>query len=152
MIGCANDKFWGILCKMMGREELITDERYDKNVKRVAAHDEVREIVVEWTRTVDSKDLLDMLDKAGVPSTPIYNFKQVAEDPQIAGAREMIIEAEYPNVGKIKVTNSHLKLSETKPQFRKPSPLLGEDNETVFGELLGFDSEKISELKEKGII
>ena len=152
VIGCANDKFWGILCKMMGREELITDERYDKNVKRVAAHDEVREIVVEWTRTVDSKDLLDMLDKAGVPSTPIYNFKQVAEDPQIAGAREMIIEAEYPNVGKIKVTNSHLKLSETKPQFRKPSPLLGEDNETVFGELLGFDSEKISELKEKGII
>lgn len=152
VIGCANDKFWGVLCRLMGREELITDERYDKNVKRVAAHEEVRPIVEEWTKTIDAEELLAILEDAGVPSAPVYNFEQIAKDPQIAGAREMFVEAEYPNAGKIKITNSHIKLSETKTGFRKPSPLLGEDNVSVYEELLGYDEAKVAELRNKGII
>lgn len=152
VIGVANDKFWGLLCKLMGREELITDERYDKNVKRVAAHAELRPLVSEWTLTKHSDELLEMLDGAGIPSAPVYNFKQVSEDPQIAGAREMFVEAEYPKAGKIKITNSHIKLSETKTGFRKPSPTLGQHNEEIFSSMLGYDREKIAELKENGII
>ena len=152
VIGVANDKFWGLLCKLMEREELITDERYDKNVKRVAAHAELRPLVSEWTLTKHSDELLELLDGAGIPSAPVYNFKQVSEDPQIAGAREMFVEAEYPKAGKIKITNSHIKLSETKTGFRKPSPTLGQHNEEIFSSMLGYDSAKIAELKEKGII
>ena len=152
VIGVANDKFWGLLCKLMGRDELITDERYDKNVKRVKAHEELRPLVAEWTLTKDSAELLEMLDEAGIPSSPVYNFKQVSEDPQIAGAREMFVEAEYPKAGKIKITNSHIKLSETKTGFRKPSPTLGQDNEEVYSSMLGYSNERIAELKDAGVI
>lgn len=152
VIGCANDKFWGILCQLMGKPELITHPDMDKNVKRVKNHEMIRPIVEAWTSTQDSADLVELLLKHGIPASPIYNIKQVSEDPHIAVAREMFIETEHPQAGKIKVTNTHLKLSETKAGYRTPAPALGEHNAQVFHELLGFDSAQIEHYKSEGII
>jgi formyl-CoA transferase len=152
VIGCANDKFWQIVCDMMGREDLKTHPDMDINRKRVKNHAMVRPIVEEWTRTQDADALVDKLLEKGVPSCPIYTVEQVASDPQIAGAREMFIEEEYPKVGKLKVTNTHIKMSETKPGFHAPSPVLGQDNADVYTRVLGYSQEKLDRLKAAKII
>jgi formyl-CoA transferase len=152
VIGCAKDKFWRILCKLMEREDLIEDPRFATNGDRVKNHALVRPIVEAWTKTQNSAELVDKLLELGVPTCPIYNIKQVTEDPQIAGARQMFIEEEYPKVGRLKVTNTHIKMTETSPSFRVPSPSLGQDNEAVYGELLGFDATTVSALKEEGVL
>lgn len=152
VIGCAKDKFWHILCDLMGREELANDPRFSTNGDRVKNHALVRSIVEEWTRTQDSTELVDKLLELGVPTCPIYNIKQVTEDPQIAGARRMFIEEEYPKIGRLKVTNTHIKMTETEPGFRTPSPSLGQDNEAVYGEFLGLDADGIRELREEGVL
>lgn len=152
VIGCANDKFWGILCGLMGREDLITHPDMAKNRDRVKNHALVKPIVIEWTKTQNSKALVDLLLEKGVPAAPIYNIEQVTKDPHIAGDREMFIEAEYPNAGKIKVTNTHIKLSETKAGFRFPSPTLGEHNEAIYGELLGLTKDELEALARDGVI
>lgn len=151
VIGIANDKFWKGFCGIMGKEELITHPLMEKNGDRVKNRELIKPIVSEWTLTQDSKELVSKLLEAGIPTAPIYNIKQVSEDPHIAGAREMFIEAEYPKVGKIKITNSHIKMSETKPGFRAPSPGLGEHNEEIYRELLGYSEEKLAHMKEEGI-
>ncbi|MBQ9092195.1 MAG: CoA transferase, partial [Anaerotignum sp.] len=61
VIGCANDKFWHILCGYMGREDLMEDPRTKKNADRVKNHEFVRGIVEEWTKTQESGALVDML-------------------------------------------------------------------------------------------
>lgn len=152
VIGCANDKFWRILCKLMKREDLIDHPDMVTNEKRVLNHEMIRPFVVEWTLKYDSKNLVELLLENGVPAAPINNIAQVVEDEHIANAREMFIEAEYPRVGRVKVTNSHIKLSKTKCQFYMPSPDLGQHNLEVYGKYLGFDKERIKELSEKGII
>lgn len=152
VIGCAKNKFWQILCGFMGKPELAEDPRFKENADRVKNHALVRPIVEEWTLTQNSGELVDLLLSKGIPSCPIYNIKQVTEDPQIAGAREMFIEEEYPRVGKMKVTNTHIKMSETKPGFRTPSPDLGQYNDAVYGELLKLSAEELRHLKEEGVI
>ena len=64
---------------------------------------------------------------AGVPAAPIYDIAQVVADPHIGGAREMFVDIEHPVAGKMKITGSHIKLSETPTSIRKPSPALGEN-------------------------
>lgn len=152
VIGCANDKFWRILCGLMNREELIEDPIMKDNRSRVENHEVIKPIVNEWTKTMNATELVDLLLESGVPAAPIYNVAQVTEDPHIAYDREMFIEAEYPRVGKIKVTGSQLKLYETKPEFRFPSPDLGQHNDEIFSGVLGFSEEEIKKLKEDGVI
>ena len=94
----------------------------------------------------------DMVDGAGVPCAPIYSIDQVVKDPHIAGDRKMFVETEHPVAGKITLTGSHLKLSETCTDIRTPSPALGQDNENVYGEMLGFSPEKVAELRAEGVL
>jgi len=152
VIGCGNDKLWGNLCKVMGTPELAQDERFDRNPKRVAKHKEVKPLVEKWTleRTIDEN--VDMLLKAGVPAAPINTIDRVIKDPHIAGAREMFVDIEHPKAGKLKVTGSHIKLSETKPVVKTPAPLLGQHNGEVYKELLGIDENQLQELLDNKII
>jgi len=152
VIGCANDKFWSILCKLMNREDLVNHPDMVTNKKRVENHAKIKPIVVEWTLQHNSKDLVLLLLDHEVPAAPIYDVAQVAADEHIAGAREMFVKANYPQAGELTITNSHFKMSETQPGFHFPSPNLGEHNLEVFGELLGYDEEKIKELAADSVI
>ena len=152
VIGCANDKFFRILCKLMEREDLITDARTDTNPKRVANHALIRPIVSEWTKKFESKELIDLLLRNGVPAAPILDISEVSTDPHIAGAREMFQEVELPHIGKMKITNSHIKMSETKAGFRVPAPELGQDNVEIYKNLLHMQVEEIAQMKEDGVI
>jgi formyl-CoA transferase len=152
VIGCANDKIWRIICGLMGREELISDPRMETNKLRVENHALIRPIVSEWTHTMDAKDLVDLLLDNGCPAAPIYDIAQVADDPHIAGDRDMFPEMEYPRVGKLRVTGSHFKMSETAAGPRFPAPDLGQHNREVYGELLGLGDDEIDKLREDGTI
>ena len=152
VIGCANDKFWGILCTLMQREDLLDHPDMKYNRDRVKNHALVKPIVSEWTKSKNATELVDLLLEKGIPAAPIYSIAQVAADPHIAGDRQMFVEAEYPNAGKLKVTNSHIKMSETKTGFRTPSPTLGQHNKEIYGELLGYSDEDLLNLANEGII
>lgn len=152
VIACGNDKLWTAFCTVMGRPELAKDERYNTNPKRVQKHAEVKPMVEEWTTTKTIDEAVNIILAAGIPAAPINTIERVARDPHIAGAREMFVEMEHPKAGKLKLTGSQLKLSATPVTFRNPSPLLGQDNQEVYGELLNLSLPEIAVLKEKGII
>lgn len=152
VIGCGNDKLWKKLCDVMGTPELVYDERYDTNPKRVQRHAEVKPIVERWTKTKTIDEAVEIMLNAGIPAAPINTIERVAKDPHIAGAREMFVDMEHPKAGKLRITGSHLKFSSTPVSFRNPSPLLGQDNEEVYSKFLNVSLEEIARLKEKGII
>lgn len=152
VIACGNDKLWAAFCQVMGTPELIKDERYDSNPKRVQRHAEVKPIVEKWSQTKTIDEAVETLLAAGIPAAPINTIERVTKDPHIAGAREMFVEIEHPKAGKLRLTGSHIKLSGTPVSFRTPSPLLGQDNQEVYSGLLNLSEEELADLKEKGII
>jgi len=152
VIGCGNDKLFKKLCEAMGKPELALDERFDKNPKRVQRHVELKPIIEEWSKDKPVDEIVELLLSVGVPAAPINTIERVVKDPHIAGAREMFVELEHPKAGKLKVTGSHLKFSDTKVSIYQPSPLLGQHNSEVYNEQLKLSEEKLKSLEEKGVI
>lgn len=153
IIGCGNQKLYELLCNnVLKRPELITDPRFLTVVDRAANDDEMQIEVEKWSTTVTAKEAIELLHANGIPAGPLNDTSDVVVDEHIAGARQMFPEVEHPIVGKLKGTAVPIKFSATPTTIRKPSPLLGEDNAAIYGELLGLDEAQLAELKEKKII
>lgn len=152
VIGAGNDKLWSLLCDIMERPELKADPRFQGNPLRVKHHKELRVIIEEWSTRHTCAEIVDTLLAAGVPAAPIYDIKQVVEDPHIAKAREMFTEVMHPVAGKTTLTGCHIKMSETNPSVRAPAPTLGQHNTEVLHDLLGYDAARMAELQAAGII
>lgn len=152
IIGAGNDKLFTLLCKEMGKPELVSDPRFAAVKDRVANHVVMKEIVEGWTKQQTVDEVADRLTAIGVPSCPINTLDRVVEDPQIAGDRNMFPEIDHPLAGKMRLTNNQLKFSHKKAYPRNPAPLLGQDNVKIYAELLGFDERKLAELKENHVI
>jgi succinate---hydroxymethylglutarate CoA-transferase len=67
-------------------------------------------------------------------------------------ARNMVVEVEHPQCGPLKVVNSPVKYSETKPRIRRPPPTLGEHTDEILREHVGLKVEEIGALREKGVV
>ena len=152
IVAAGNNKLFAILCDVMGRPELTSDPRFAEVRDRVTNHAALREIVAGWTKEYTVSQVDEMLNSAGCPASAVNTIDRLVTDPQIAGAREMFPEIDQPGIGKLHITAAPQKLTRTKSFPRKPAPLLGEDNETIYGAWLGFDKAKLDELKSRGVI
>lgn len=145
-------KFWAILCNTMGHPELVNDPLYATNALRVINREQLDKIVEAWTRSLTTDKIMELLLPKGFACAPILSLDQVAENEQISQARNMFPEIEDPEVGKMRFTNSAVKMSETMPAIRCPAPTLGQHNEEVFEQILGYSAQKIAQLKADEVI
>ena len=150
MIAAGNDALWVKLCEVLGRENLIDDERFKTNPLRTKNVDQLIPLINEITRTKSTEEWQKILDKAVVPNGPINTVDKVIMDPQVQ-AREMIVEVEHPVAGKLKMPGTPIKMSETQGNVRTPAPLLGQHTDEILKELLGYSEEKIQELRNANI-
>ena len=142
---------WQDFLRVIGREDLLEVEKYATQVDRINHRQEIDALVEEWTRTRTVKEILDSLNQAHLPCSPVPTFDQVANDPQLI-SRDMIIDVEQLISGNLKVPGSVFKLSETPGDVKYPAPFLGEHSYQVFSELLGYSEHQIKELADNGII
>lgn len=150
-IGANQDNLFQRLAKLMGRPELAEDPRYATHLERGERQQELDDMIGEWTKQHESADLIAMLEKAEVPMSPIYSIADITKDPHFH-ARNMIREIEDPAWGKVKVPGIVPTLSETPGDIKWGGPRLGQHNDEIYGEFLGYSPQEIEELKGQGII
>jgi len=151
VIGIANDSLWMKFLDATGLD-LGDDPRFKSNPLRVKNHEPLKEIIADWSKEKTKAEIVELLTQAGVPSCPIYDIKEASEDPQIQGAREMVIEMEQPGLGLVKVQGNPIKMSMTDPKPRGPAPSLGGDTYEVLNALLGISEDRFRELKDLGVV
>ena len=149
-VGANNQRLWARLCNALGREDLIEDERFATNAGRMENLAELVEELEAATKEKDTDEWVEILLEAGFPAGPIYNYKEVFEDPHTA-AREMMVEMDHPVEGAVKGLGIPVKLSETPGEIRRAAPLLGEHTEETLAEL-GYSKKEIADLRERSII
>ena len=152
IIGIANDAIWRRFVKAAGLIDLDKDDRFESNPSRVENHAALKPIIEEWTSTRRMVDIVDLLTEHGVPACPIYTVRDVIEDPHIAGTRGMVVEAEQPSIGDVRLLGCPVKMSETCPGPKGPAPALGENTDDVLLEFLGLSSEDLKELRTNGVL
>ncbi len=152
VIGAANDKLWHLVCQVIERTDLQTDERFDTNAKRVQRHGDIKPLIEEWTSRHSVDEVVDKMLAAGVPSAPINTIDRLVKDPHIAKARQMFVDIEHPKAGRMTLTGAHIKLTATPPSIRTPSPELGQHNAEVYGALLGLSEADVAQLRAEGVV
>ncbi len=150
-IGANQDNLFQRLAKAMGRPELGEDPRYATHIERGERQEELDDMVSEWTRQFSKDELLDILEKADIPMSPIYSIADIVKDRHFI-EREMIREVDHHKWGKVKIPGIVPKLSETPGDIEWGGPDLGEHNEDVYKNVLNMSSDEIKELQEKGVI
>ena len=151
LIAANQDTVFGRLAEAMQRTDLAEDERYATHGARGAHQQELDELIAEWTKTLTADELEAALEDAGVPYGRIYRAPEMLEDEHFA-ARDAIVEVEHPSFGPVKMQNVAPKLSATPGSIAWVGPELGEHNEYVYGDILGFDAEEIASMTEQGTI
>ena len=151
IVGAGNDRLWEKLCNLIGRPDLVADERFVTNAKRTQNVKQLKVILddVFSAKTVD--EWLKELEEAGIPCGPINTIDRVINDPQVQ-AREMIVETDHPVAGKIKMAGVPIKMSATPGAVERPAPLLGQHTEEILAEVLGLSAEEVAALRAKDVL
>lgn len=139
------------LAQAMGRPELAQDPRFLDQGRRLENVEALEAIVRGWTLSLTTEQVAAALEQAGVPFSKVLSVPEIVESPQVA-ARDMLIEVEHPEIGTMQLPGIPIKLSGTPGTVRKPPPIPGEDNEAVYGGLLGMHDDDIAALRSAGVI
>jgi crotonobetainyl-CoA:carnitine CoA-transferase CaiB-like acyl-CoA transferase len=134
-IGANNEKLWRKLCAVLDAGELLSDERFLDNNRRMANRAElIGELQPLFTRR-NTDDWVAALLEAGVPAGPIRNYAQVLDGDPHVKARGMVSAVDHPVEGRVPVLSSPIRLHRTPPVISKAPPLLGADTQTVLAEV-----------------
>jgi formyl-CoA transferase len=152
VITVGNDKLWRALVDLMEMPELLAAPEFTTNFDRVRNAGALKTRIESWSATRRVDDVVAAMIARGIPAAPILDVGRVCSDPHIAGARGMFVEVDHPKAGRMRITNSALRLSETDARVRSPAPMLGEHNRAVYIDALGYSEDELLALQADEII
>jgi CoA:oxalate CoA-transferase len=147
------DKLWNASCELFGTPEAIEDEEIDTMRKRFDAdvYDrKVKPLVQGWFADRTQEEL-EVLAGDVVPLTALRTVGQVVDDPGTA-ERDMIVEADYGELGRLRMFGQPIKLSDTPAVVDRVANRVGEHTDSVLAELAGYSSETIDGLRARGVV
>jgi len=146
----ANPEHWQRLLKVMGREDLSGDARYDTQNARSERAAEVDEIISAWTRQHTKEEAMQRIGEAGVPAGAVFDTAELMADESLA-ERGIMQTIDHPTSGKVKMPAWPVRF-DGHPAKVKPSPLLGQHNAEVLQGWLGMSAAEVDGLKADGIL
>jgi crotonobetainyl-CoA:carnitine CoA-transferase CaiB-like acyl-CoA transferase len=142
---------WRSLLELLGNPEALMDEAwYDSRFRRLNA-DIIDPIVTQFTMNHTKAEVTELCQARQISCSPVNTPADFANDPHVK-ERAFITEIEHPVIGRHSYFGSAYRLSQTPCRIERPAPLLGQHNNEVYCEELGYPHEKLAELKADGII
>jgi crotonobetainyl-CoA:carnitine CoA-transferase CaiB-like acyl-CoA transferase len=155
-IACFSQEDWSALVEEAQRPEWLADPRFASLADRLEHQDELDTLVAEWTRGRERYELMQQLQARGVPAGVCQTAEDRVDcDPQLE-ALNWLTELTGTKIGTWPVADVSARLSATPGYIGGPinrgAPIYGEDNDYVYGELLGMSPSEIASLKTEGAI
>jgi crotonobetainyl-CoA:carnitine CoA-transferase CaiB-like acyl-CoA transferase len=155
-IACFTDAEWHGLTHVAGHPEWASDTRFKDLAGRLRHQDALDTLVGGWTKSRDGYETMLALQRAGVPAGVCQNAGDRCDnDPQLK-ALQWLTEVTGTKIGRWPLAEVPIKMSESPAyiggRIDRGAPCYGEDNEYVYGELLGMSSGEIKTLADEGVI
>jgi len=145
----ANPEHWPRLLKLIGREDLIGDPRYETPDARLQHEAEVDAIVSGWTQARTKHEAMTQLSAVGVPAGAVTDSMELTNEPSF---RERGILQRMQHGERTMTMPTWPVRFDGVPAEVKPAPLLGEHTAAVLADWLGLDADAVAALRRDGII
>jgi crotonobetainyl-CoA:carnitine CoA-transferase CaiB-like acyl-CoA transferase len=149
-IAASTQSIYERLCRALGREDLITDERFLNNPARVDNREVLDVIIRDEIAKHTVEELSVMLDENEVGFSPIYDIADIFKDPHFA-ARKALVDVPDDELGTVRMQNVAPVFINSPGAVRHAGPAIGQHNDEVLMGL-GLTHEQISSLKEAGVV
>lgn len=137
VMGANKDSVFQRLATVLDRPDWIgPDGTYSTHLQRGAGQIALDDEIMKWTSRHTLEDLLDVLERAGVPAGKIYTAPDILTDPHYR-ARDMVVDVATPDLGGEVVPMAGVvpKLSMTPGRIARGAPLIGEHNDEILRDL-----------------
>jgi benzylsuccinate CoA-transferase BbsF subunit len=150
-IAVRSDEEWQALCRAMGDPEWAREPRFATFLVRKEHEDELEPLIAEWTKNYSAEQVMATLQAVGVPSGVAQTCEDLFNDPQLKHRRHFV-PLEHRVIGLHHYHMPAYRLSKTPAQLRRAAPCLGQDNEFVYEELLGYSADEVAQFLLDGVI
>ena len=152
VLALGNDNLWKKFCNVIERKDLINDARFTTNDDRTKNLGIIIPILEKMFLEKNASEWIQQFESKGIPCGPINSMDKVMTNKQIL-FRNMIVEVKDVKAGTTKITGNPIKMTsipeETK---REHAPEIGEHTKEILNKYLGYDDDKIEQLKKDGVI
>jgi benzylsuccinate CoA-transferase BbsF subunit len=150
-IAVATDEEWQALCRAMGDPEWASESRFATLLGRKENEDELEHLIAEWTKDYAPHQVMAILQAAGVPAGAVQTCEDLFNDPQVKHRRHFV-PLEHRVIGVHHYNMPAYRLSKTPAELRRAAPCLGQDNEYVYKEILGYSEDEVAQFLLDGVI
>jgi crotonobetainyl-CoA:carnitine CoA-transferase CaiB-like acyl-CoA transferase len=150
VIAAENETQWAALASIIGGG-MTGDARFKTVAGRLQHRDELSAAIAGWTRDKDRFEILDRLQKAGVPCGVVQTGEDLTNDPHL-GDRGFVVGVENPRLGRVVLPNFPLQFTNARLTRRWEFPVLGRDTEAVLRDVVGYSAETITQLGNDGVL
>jgi crotonobetainyl-CoA:carnitine CoA-transferase CaiB-like acyl-CoA transferase len=151
VVATREEVFWRRLCSALGAPELADDPRFATNARRVENKATLVPFLEETFRARSVTEWLGRLRAAQVPAAPVNQLDRAFAEPPVE-EREMIVEYDHPDAGKVRVPGNPIKMSGVPGTLASPAPRLGEHTDAILTRVLGLSAAEIAGLREQGAV
>jgi benzylsuccinate CoA-transferase BbsF subunit len=149
-LAVSSDEEWRSLVTAMEDPEWARAPELAEAAGRIGNIDELHERLSAWTRDFDDRELARRLQQMGLAATPVSDVADLLNDPHFT-ARRTFIEVKHPLGFEETIYGVYAKTSGAQPEV-KPGPMMGQDNDYVFKELLEIPGERYRRLLDEEVI
>ncbi|BCL33199.1 CaiB/BaiF CoA transferase family protein [Streptomyces aurantiacus] len=153
-LSAPTDAFAHGVLRAVGRPDLIDDTRFHSRDQRVRHADEIHALIREWSSVRPTAEALRAFTAEGVPAAEVREPRDAVRDPLVR-EREEVVPVIHPTHGPVEglsTTGVPIRFSAARAGFDRPAPALGEHNDAVYREKLGYSAEDIAELAAESVI
>ncbi|MFO0944926.1 MAG: CoA transferase [Planctomycetota bacterium] len=137
--------------KLMKREDLLEDSRFESDIARANHHSTINEIMSAWCMERTSHEALEALHRARIPCGPVHGLEDVLTEPAVRDL-DLLRPVDYPTSPRpVPLTRSALRLDGEPKDAPRRAPTLGEHTEQVLSEW-GFSQVEIRGLRAEEVI
>jgi CoA:oxalate CoA-transferase len=139
----------------MGQPELLEDPRFATRDNRVANAPVLEATITAWSKTLTVEQAVAALEAQGVPVAPVRHPEEALIDPRVVAREETnaVSHPDYASVVELRTAGIPIQFSASRSGFDPVMPvMIGEHNDSVYGDLLGYDGATIAELTRDGVV
>ena len=142
---------WRGFKRALGSPLWAEDKRFATLASRLENKKALDGLIEDWTKEHTAEEAMARLQGQGVAAGVVQDASDLARDPQL-GERGFFVELDHPELGRTISDAVPIRLSETPARYVRAAPSWGQDNDYVYGELLGMAKGELAELKKQGVV